>query len=88
MAQLEPTPTPDLMLEEQLAAYLQISTRKIRALRAEGKLPFVKIGSLVRYQRKDIDVWLESISTNPIEKQTATAVELPKRKPGRPRLLS
>lgn len=43
-----------LLTEEEAAKLVQTSTRTIRKARAEGSLPHVKIGRLVRYRLEDI----------------------------------
>lgn len=51
----------ELMTPEQLADYLQVSTKSLANDRYLGKGPrFVKLGAkLVRYRRTDVIAWLE-----------------------------
>ncbi len=44
---------------EQLAEYLGTSVRHIRRLVAERRVPFFKLGHLVRFRPDEIDAWLE-----------------------------
>lgn len=54
-------PTPFLSCE-QAADYLQVSVRTLDVWRCTRRypIPFVKIGSRVRYRRADLDAWLAS----------------------------
>jgi excisionase family DNA binding protein len=48
------TEIPVLMTFKEVAALLRISDRHAAKLKADGKLPFVKIGSSVRFDRIDV----------------------------------
>ena len=50
--------TPLLLTEEQAAELLSLSPRKVWELAAAGAIPFVKIGSLKRYRRADLEEWV------------------------------
>lgn len=59
-----PAPTGDpneLLTDDQVAKLIGVSTQTLSIWRCKGRynLPFVKIGRLVRYRRRDVDVWLE-----------------------------
>ena len=60
-----PTPAPALMsmplllTEVQAAALLSLSPRKVWELAAGGAIPFIKIGSIKRYRRADLEAWVE-----------------------------
>lgn len=51
---------PDNMTAEQVASYLQVDVKTIRNWTSEGKIPSVKVGSAVRYQKERIDTWLKA----------------------------
>ena len=53
-------PTPaDLLTDTQLAAELAIEPRTLRLWRNTRALPHIRITPrVIRYRRKDIDVWL------------------------------
>jgi excisionase family DNA binding protein len=55
-------PNPDLLSEDQAAAYLSVRPQTLAVWRSTGRygLPFVRCGRLVRYRRADLDRWLES----------------------------
>jgi excisionase family DNA binding protein len=55
------TPT-DLLTPDQVAAALGLSHRTLAAWRSNRRnpLPYVKVGSRVRYRRQDVDAWLKS----------------------------
>lgn len=44
----------DLLTIEELAMLLNCSTQLIRKLKNEGKIPFIKIGYLLRFNTKDV----------------------------------
>lgn len=52
----------DLLDERQAAALLTVEPGTLSVWRSTGryKIPFVKIGHLVRYRRTDLESWLES----------------------------
>lgn len=52
-------PIPALLTEKDAAARLKVSTRTLRSLRAQGHLPFVRIGRQVRYREEDIAKFVE-----------------------------
>lgn len=44
----------DLLTAEELANVLNCSTQLIRKLKKSGKIPFIKVGYLVRFNTKDV----------------------------------
>lgn len=52
----------DLLTPDQVAAALGLSHRTLAAWRSTRRnpLPWVKVGSRVRYRKADVDAWLES----------------------------
>ena len=48
-----------LLTVPQVAEMLAISKSHVHALRATGKLKFIKIGSSVRYRRSDIEQFIQ-----------------------------
>lgn len=54
-----PAPTP-LLTRREAAAYLSISQRKLDALAASREIKRVKIDSCVRFDRGDLDAFVES----------------------------
>lgn len=52
----------DLLTPDQVAATLGLSHRTLAAWRSSRRnpLPYVKVGSRVRYRPEDISTWLES----------------------------
>lgn len=53
-----------LLTTKQLAELLQVNPRKIYQLVAEHKIPFVKIGSSVRFNSDSITEWIEAQEIN------------------------
>ncbi len=56
----------DLLDEKSAAQFLQVEPGTLSVWRCVGryKIPFVKIGSKVRYRRSDLETWLESRTQN------------------------
>jgi excisionase family DNA binding protein len=52
--------TGDLLTVEQAADYLNITEHFVRRLIRERRIPFLKVGRLVRLRRTDIDEYLAS----------------------------
>jgi excisionase family DNA binding protein len=48
-----------LMTEKEMAAYLRIKPRQLFNWRADGLVPFIRIGRAVRYRRSAVDTALE-----------------------------
>jgi len=53
--------TLELLDEQQAAALINVTPSTLSVWRSTGryKLPFVKVGSKVRYRRADLEAWLE-----------------------------
>lgn len=56
---------PTLLTAEQVAAMWQVSVSLIYKLRREGKLPFVRIGTLYRFDPEVIRAWARGDVTPP-----------------------
>lgn len=58
---MNPTSTlPNLLDIDQLATHLGTSHRHIRRLVAERRVPYVKVGRLVRFDPAEITRWIEA----------------------------
>ena len=51
---------PELMSIEQLAQRLGITVRHVRRLVAERRVPYLKVGRLVRFDTRELTEWLDS----------------------------
>lgn len=49
-----------LMTTEELCRMLKVKESFLRGLRYQGRIPYLKVGGLVRYQPDDIAEWLKS----------------------------
>lgn len=58
----EQTATSPLLDEKAAADFLQLAPGTLSVWRSTGryKVPFVKVGHLVRYRRDALETWLES----------------------------
>jgi len=56
-----PPPRPSLLDLDGVAARLNLSTRHVRRLVAERRIPFLKVGSLLRFDPEQIELWLRSL---------------------------
>jgi excisionase family DNA binding protein len=56
----------DLLDENSAAQFLQVEPGTLSVWRCTGryKIPFIKVGRLVRYRRSDLEAWLESRTLN------------------------
>jgi len=54
-----PTATP-LMTLSDVAAYLQVAERTVYLWSHKGELPGFKLGNVWRYNRAEIDAWIET----------------------------
>jgi excisionase family DNA binding protein len=50
---------PELMNIDQLAQRLGITVRHVRRLVAERRVPYLKVGKLVRFDSAEIAAWLD-----------------------------
>lgn len=52
----------DLLTNSQAAAYLGVSAKTLPVWRTTHRygVPFIRIGRLIRYHRRDLDAWLEA----------------------------
>jgi excisionase family DNA binding protein len=51
---------PELMSIEQIAQRLGITVRHVRRLVAERRVPYLKVGRLVRFDTSEVTQWLDS----------------------------
>lgn len=49
-----------LISVEQLADELGVSVRYVRRIIAERRIPYVKVGHLIRFQRNEVEGWVEA----------------------------
>jgi excisionase family DNA binding protein len=54
-----PAPRVPLLDTDQVATALRVTPRHVRRLVAERRIPFFKVGRLVRFDPGELDVWLE-----------------------------
>ncbi len=50
---------PQLLRSTEAAAYLSISPRTLWTLTKRGDIPCVRIGRSVRYDRRDLEAWIQ-----------------------------
>ena len=50
---------PQLLTIDQLAERLEVSIRHVRRLVAERRVPYLKVGWLVRFDPTEIAAWLD-----------------------------
>ena len=56
-------PIREVMTIDQVADYLQVSTRSVYALAGEGDIPAAKVAGQWRFLKTAIDRWLDDLST-------------------------
>ena len=52
-----------LMTEKEMSAYLRIKPRQLFNWRADGLVPFIRIGRSIRYRRSAVDAALETLGS-------------------------
>jgi excisionase family DNA binding protein len=58
--------SPEWLTIEQVAEWLQVSTRTIRRYIEDGSLPAVNLGGrAIRIRRQDLEAWLENRRVEP-----------------------
>lgn len=62
IAEVLPLSPTDLLTPDQVADALGLSHRTLAAWRSNRRnpLPYVKVGSRIRYRRQDVAAWVES----------------------------
>lgn len=53
---------PELLNQQEVAELLHTTERHIRRLVAERRIPYVKVGRLVRFVPSDVAEWIEDCS--------------------------
>jgi excisionase family DNA binding protein len=56
------------MTAKEVAKYVNVGEKTIRNWTSEGKIPFVKLGSAVRYPKTRIDSWQKTKENKSIKK--------------------
>jgi excisionase family DNA binding protein len=56
---LQPIEPEALLTIDEVAAWLGVNVRHVRRLVAERRIPFVKWGHLIRFERRAVANWLE-----------------------------
>ncbi len=60
------SPVVDLLTVPEVAELLKISTSGVRRLQQQRTIPFIKVGGSVRFDRRDIAMYLERNRVNAI----------------------
>jgi excisionase family DNA binding protein len=53
-----PAPAPRMMTIPDVAARLGVGVRYVRRLVADRRIPFFKVGYLIRFDPQEVDAWL------------------------------
>jgi len=56
-----------LLTVEDLAAYLQVSTKTVYRMIRRSQLPCYRLGNRWRFRKEEVDKWLESERGGPAE---------------------
>lgn len=57
---------PRLLNPQQVAAYLDLSIHTIYKFVSQRKIPHIKIGKLLKFDRQEIDRWITRNSVKPL----------------------
>ena len=52
--------TRGLWTEPEAAGYCKTTPRHLRELRYTGRIPYLRVGKLIRYRPADLDAWLDA----------------------------
>lgn len=66
---------PALLSTKQAAGYLSLSVAKVRELRSRGFLKSVRVDGAIRYRRRELDQFIESLPEGEGEFPAAAWVE-------------
>ena len=58
---------PTLLDIETIAQVLGISARQIRRFVAQGQIPFVRVGHLIRFDPNELSQWLDARRSGSVE---------------------
>jgi excisionase family DNA binding protein len=61
-----PDVVPKLLTMDELAERLAVTQRHVRRLVAEKRVPYLKVGRLIRFDPAQIAAWLERSRVNPL----------------------
>lgn len=56
---------PDLMTAAEVAAWLRVGLSTVYAWTASGRIPSVKFNGVVRFQRNQLNRWMQQHTTGP-----------------------
>jgi len=56
-----------LLSVEELAEYLQLSTKTVYRMLRRGQVPCYRVGNQWRFRKETIDAWLENEQQQPLE---------------------
>ena len=64
----------ELLTREQAAEMLglRVATLAVWACTGRHNLPYIKVGSRVRYRREELDAWLASRTVKPSEQESVS----------------
>jgi DNA binding domain, excisionase family len=71
---------PPLMDIEAVAAYLAVNVRHVRRLVSERRIPYLKVGHLVRFDPAEIAIWLDA-ARRPLVPDTAALHAVRRQRP-------
>lgn len=49
-----------LLNTKEVSSILRVTTRTIRKLTSEGSLPYIKVGSNIRFKKNDVQEWIDA----------------------------
>jgi excisionase family DNA binding protein len=59
-------PLPSLVAIEEIAEHLGVTVRHVRLLVAQRRIPYVKWGHLLRFDRDEIRLWIKDAEVHPL----------------------
>ncbi|MGD0917319.1 MAG: helix-turn-helix domain-containing protein [Thermodesulfobacteriota bacterium] len=66
-------PLKDILTIEEVADFLRMKKSSLYAKVEARQIPCLHIGRLLRFRRSDIEVWLEKLKAEPVERRRRAA---------------
>ena len=58
------TNSPEILDIHQASKFLNMKVSRIRTAILNKEIPFFKIGHLVRFHKRDLEIWIEGLKKN------------------------
>lgn len=70
---ISPAHRSPLLDTDEVATVLHVTSRHVRRLVAERRIPFVKVGRFVRFDPGELDIWLDQQRIDVVRRRSSAA---------------